>query len=89
MKKIMSLFAIAMLLSPMAFAAMTEGTIASVDAAGKTLEIKTAEGSSSVMFGDATTWPEGVTDPSTLVGKSVKVETDDTTKEATSVMAAM
>lgn len=70
-----------------AFAGTVSGTVKSVDATAKTLEVTTATGTSSVSYGDATTWPAGVTDPSTLVGKEVSVTTDDATSKATSVSA--
>lgn len=68
-----------------AWAGAVQGTVASVDAAAQTLSISTVEGDSSVAYTAATTWPEGVTDPATLVGKSVEVTTDDATGAATAV----
>ena len=68
-----------------AFAGTVEGTVASVDAAGMTLNVTTDAGSSSVSYSATTTWPAGVTDPASLVDKKVKVMTDDATGAATSV----
>jgi len=68
-----------------AFAGTVEGTVASVDSVASTLEVTTEAGSSSVAYSATTTWPAEVTDPASLVGKSVKVTTDDATGAATSV----
>ena len=69
-------------------AGTVEGTVKSVDVVGKKLEVTTATGTSSVAYTGTTTWPADVTDPSTLAGKTVKISTDDTTSEATSVATA-
>ena len=71
-----------------AFAGTVEGTVKSVDSAASTLEVTTETGSSSVAYSAATTWPEGVTDPASLVDKKVTVTTDDATGAATSVAEA-
>ena len=60
-----------------AFAGTVSGTVKSVDAEAKKLEVETAEGSSWVAYGDTTQWPAEVTDPSSLVGKNVDVTTDE------------
>lgn len=64
--------------SAAAFAGTVSGTVKSVDVDGRKLEVETAEGSSWVTYGDATQWPTGVTDPSTLIDKNVEVTTDET-----------
>lgn len=66
--------------SNFALAADVVGTVDSVDDAGKTLEIATDEGSSSISYDSTTKWPEGVTDPNLLAFKKVKVLTDDSDK---------
>lgn len=66
-------------------AGTVEGTVGSVDAAKKTIEVKTAGGSSVVTYTDATKWPAGTTDPATLAASEVKVTTDDATAAAVSV----
>ena len=66
-------------------AAIVEGSITSVDAAAKKLEINAASGASWIAFSATTKWPAGVTDPANLVGKKVKITTDDATSQATSV----
>ena len=71
-----------------AFAGTIGGTVASVDTAAKTLALTTDSGSSSVSFTDTTIWPEGVTDPASLVGKDVTVTTDDVTGAAVSIEEA-
>ena len=72
-----------------ALAGSVSGTVKSVDAAGKKLELSAADGmASSVSYSDTTKWPAGVTDPATLVGKKVTVATDDVTSTATSVEEA-
>jgi hypothetical protein len=68
-----------------AFAGTVEGTVVSVDAAGFALALTTDAGPSSVSYSDTTTWPEGVTDPASLVDKQVKIATDDVTGAAVSV----
>ncbi len=68
-----------------AFAGTVAGTVASVDLAAQTLALTTDSGSSSVSFSDTTIWPEGITDPASLVGKNVTVTTDDATGAAVSV----
>ena len=69
-----------------AFAGTVEGEVKSVDSMAKKLEVGSADGTSSwVAYSDTTTWPAGVTDPSSLVGKKVKATTDDVTSAATSV----
>ena len=67
------------------FAGSVEGTVKSVNAAKKSIEISKTEGSSMVMYTDATKWPAGTTDPASLVGSHVKVSTDDATEMAISV----
>ena len=67
-----------------AFAGTVEGTVKSVDSMAKTAVVTTEAGDSNVTFNADTEWPEGVTDPGTLVGKKVSVETDDATSVATS-----
>ena len=90
MKKIQTVLA-ALILAAFVFqgaalAGTVAGTVNSVDSAMKKLEISAADGtSSSVSYGDTTTWPAGVTDPSTLVGKKVSVTTDDATGSASLV----
>lgn len=69
-------------------AGTVSGTVKSVDAVAKKLEIATDMGSSWVEYGDATTWPAGVTDPASLVDKTVDVTTDDVTGVATAVAEA-
>ena len=71
-----------------ALAGTIEGTVSSVDATASSLAVSTAEGDSNVSYSDTTTWPEGVADPAALVGKAVKVTTDDVTGEATAVEEA-
>ncbi len=89
MKKMMMILAGLMVslvaLSGVSMAAIVEGSVKSVDAAAKKLEISSEAGASWVAFSAATKWPAGVTDPANLVGKNVKVTTDDATSEATSV----
>lgn len=87
MKKIMVLLLVAFVAFQGAiFAAnAVEGTLKSVDTAAKKLEVTTVEGDSSVAYGDETKWPEGVTDPSTLIGKQIKVSTDEATSAAAQV----
>jgi len=70
------------------FAGTVSGTVASVDSAAKTLNVNTDAGSSSVSYTDTTTWPEGVTDPASLVGEEVTITTDDAIGSATSVAEA-
>ena len=67
-----------------AFAAVVEGAVKSVDAEAKKIQI----GENWITYGDATSWPAGITDPSSLVGKNVTVNTDDATSQATSVAEA-
>lgn len=85
----MSKFLAALLVAFVAFQgaalASVAGKVSSVDSEVKSLQVETAEGSSSVSYGDATEWPAGVTDPSQLVGLDVSVETDEITGEAVSV----
>ena len=93
MKKVQFVLAV-LLVACVAFqgavlAGMVEGTVSSVDATAKSLLVATAAGDSSVTYSDMTTWPEGVTDPASLVGKTVKVSTDDATGEATAVEEAI
>lgn len=71
-----------------AFAGTVAGTVASVDTTMKALNITTDAGSSSISYTDTTAWPEGVTDPASLVGKDVTVTTDDVTGAAVSVEEA-
>ena len=86
MKKVaMFLLVVFVAFQAAAFAGTVEGTVASVDAAASTLEVTTDAGSSSVAYSAATTWPAGVTDPASLVGKKVTVTTDDVSGAATSV----
>ncbi|MBI3306188.1 MAG: hypothetical protein HYZ84_00070 [Candidatus Omnitrophica bacterium] len=70
-------------------AAIVEGSVKSVDAVAKKLEINSEAGAASwVAFSATTQWPAGVTDPANLVGKQVKITTDDATSQATSVEEA-
>ena len=67
-------------------AAEVVGTVDSVVTIASTVAIKAVDGtSSSVSYDALTTWPVGVTDPTTLVGKKVKVTTDDVTSKAVTV----
>ena len=66
-------------------ASAVQGTVKSVDTAAKKIEVTTATGDSSVAYGDETKWPEGVTDPASLIGKEVKVSTDEATSAAKEV----
>jgi hypothetical protein len=85
MKKIlMILVAAVALFQTAAFAAIVEGAVKSVDAEAKKIQI----GDNWITYGDTTTWPAGITDPSSLVGKNVTVNTDDATSQATSVAEA-
>ena len=72
-----------------ALAGTVEGTVNSVDIATKSMAVSSDAGSSSVTYADTTAWPAGVTDPASLVGKKVKVTTDDVSGQATSVEEAM
>lgn len=67
-----------------AIAGMVGGAVQSVDPTTKSIVV----GETSVTYSDTTTWPEGVTDPESLVGENVTVTTDDATSEATSVEKA-
>ena len=69
-----------------AFAESLEGTVKAVDSAQGKLEIVTEAGSSWVAYNAATQWPEGVTNPDSLIGEKVSVATDST-GSATSVAA--
>lgn len=71
-----------------AFAGSVEGAVKSVDPIAKKLEISAASGSEWVSFAATTTWPSGVTDPLSLVGKQVIVTTDAASGSATSVEVA-
>ena len=71
-----------------ALAGTVSGTIKSVDSEAKSLVVATETGESTVSYGDTTKWPEGVTDPSTLVDSKVAVTTDDVTGAATDVAKA-
>ncbi|MFZ5801592.1 MAG: hypothetical protein ACOY3K_00565 [Candidatus Omnitrophota bacterium] len=73
------------MLSGVSYAATVEGAVVSVDAEAMALEVATVDGSVQVNYVDTTVWPEGVTDPTTLVGQNVVVEQDDVTLEAVSV----
>lgn len=79
-----ALFAVALQAS--AFAAEKQGTVKSVTAAENKLELTTEAGDEAVMYSAETTWDEGVTDPSTLVGKTVKVMSNDETQAVESVL---
>ena len=74
-----------MVIQGVAFAGVIEGMLKSVDTTMKKLEITTNAGSSRVAYTATTIWPTGVTDPASLVGRKVKVTTDDTTMNAISV----
>ena len=89
MKKIaMFLLVVFVAFQAAAFAGTVEGTVKSVDSAAMKLEVTTDAGSSSVSYSATTTWPEGVTDPASLVDKKVTITTDDTSGAATSVAEA-
>jgi hypothetical protein len=86
MKKVLVLAAlVAVALQASAFAAEVQGTVKSVVAAESKLELTTETGDQAVVFTAATKWDDGVTDPSTLVGKTVKVVSNDETKAVESV----
>ncbi len=89
MKKYISivkaLIACMIVMSISTYAGSIEGTVTSVDANAKALAIAQAEGVATVSYTDTTTWPADVTDPSSLVGKKVIVNTDDAAGSATSV----
>ena len=92
MKKV-SMFLAVLMMAFVAFqgismAAVVEGVVKSADAAAKKLEIASDAGASWVAFSAATKWPAGVTDPANLVGKKVKITTNDATSEATAVEEA-
>ena len=91
MKKVLMIVLVALVAFQVAaFAAEISGTVKSVDATAMKLEVS-EEGkmeSTWVAYTAETKWPEGVTDPATLVDKSVVVTTDDVTKAATSVEEA-
>ena len=80
-----ALFAVAFLQFS-AIAAEVEGTVKSVTAAETKLELTTEAGDQVVTFSADTKWDEGVTDPATLVGKKVKVTSNDETKAVESVL---
>ncbi len=68
------------------FAATVTGTIKSVDAAAKSLEITLQNGQSQwINYTGTTQWPAGVTDPITLRNKAVSITSDDKTGMAMSV----
>jgi hypothetical protein len=70
----------------LAFAGSAEGSIKSVDAKLNKLELSSSAGTSSwIAYNAETKWPSGVTNPETLVGRQVKITSDDTTQAATSV----
>lgn len=85
-----AILALAMVLSASAaFAAKVEGTIQAVDGTAMKLEVANAAGETSAVWYDAaTSWPEGVTDPAGLIGKSVTITTDEASEKATSVEEA-
>ena len=90
MKKMLAVMAVIFAISQTAaLAATVQGTVKSVDTTAMKLEIKgSMDESSSVEYDATTKWPVGVTDPSTLVGKNVSINTDDATKKATAVEEA-
>ncbi len=89
MKKLGIFLVVALVaLQGVALAATVEGTVKSVDATAMKLEVSSGDEVSSVTYNAETKWPEGVTDPSTLVDKEVTISTDDVTGVATSVEEA-
>ena len=91
MKKLAALLIVALVaLQGVALAGTVEGTVKSVDATAMKLEVSTGDTETSwATYNADTKWPEGVTDPSTLVDKKVKITTDETTSVATSVEEVM
>ncbi len=70
------------------FAETVQGTLKSVDTGRKKMEVDSARGISWVVYTSSTKWPAGTTDPSSLVGKTVRVDKDDLLEEAVSVEEA-
>lgn len=90
MKKALLLAAMfAVALQASAFAAVVQGTVKSVVVAENKLELTTENGDQNVLYTEATMWDEGVTDPSTLVGKMVAVTSNDETQAVEMVHEVM
>ena len=85
MKKMLAILAIVVLaMQGAAWAEMVQGKVEAVSAVTKKIKIETDKGLSSVGFTAETKWPEGVTNPASLVGKKISIETNES-GEATAV----
>ena len=61
------------------------GTVRSVDTVFETIELTVGTGTETIEYSSATRWPKDVKDPSSLVGKSVKITLDAIGKKAARV----
>ena len=85
---VLTLVALCFAFQGIAWAGSVEGTLNSVDSTNQTLAVQSAEGVQEVGYGDTTVWPADVTDPASLVGKTVTISTDDATGGAVSVQVS-
>lgn len=86
MRKLLVLVVLVLFGPGSVYAGSIEGVVKNVDAAAKKLEISHTPGSTTVIgYQDSTKWPAGVTNPLTLLGKQIKVQTDENNTTATSV----
>jgi hypothetical protein len=82
------LAAVVLLGANVALAASISGTVVAVDGSMSELQVSTDQGTSYIAFSAETAWPEGVTDPASLAGKSVSITTDDESGKALAVALA-
>ena len=67
------------------FADTVEGKVRTVDIGWKRIEISSVTDTKWVGYTEKTKWPDGVTEPSILIGRDVKITLDDLTNKAASV----
>lgn len=68
-----------------AFAGYFQGTVKSVDRIFEKMVLKVGSGTETVEYTNVTQWPNGVKDPTALIGKEVNVRTDSLNGKALAV----